>query len=423
MHVSEMKNKYSHLLMYFVVFIPAIVYFAKVSPNAVNVPSLDDFGAILEFLSRYKTTHGIDRFWLLFSQHNEHRIFTSRVIYVTYYSLFGTINFRHIVFLGNFELVLIYVLLLSFAKKIIPRYFFIAALVAGISLFDLCNWENANFAMACVQNYGIFLWLILSLFFYSKPGKGFMYLGLLFQVLCIFSSGNGVVAAGVIALFNVLSLNKTKSVLSIAGLVLFAPMYFIHYTAPSTGHPATDIVKIAVFFFNMLGADIIFEHSAAGVVAGIIKLSLFLLAIPLGKKILERKDAQPVLCIALFVIASIGVTAVFRCNVAGVPPNSSRYMIYPHMLTTLIFILLAARFQDRKLLIPVAIAFTIAVSFAYKINFRWGSDNLAGLHNSMISNEFNFPDKEAARRITNDACRLDIYCIDKFRQLPAAPLK
>src|SRR4051812_42559084 len=102
---------------YGVLSIPAIVYFAIVCQYAVNIPSQDDYGATLDFLCQYKLAHGTDKIWLLFSQHNEHRILSSRIVYVLYNQLSGTINFRHIIILANLQLLLVFVVTVALIRQ------------------------------------------------------------------------------------------------------------------------------------------------------------------------------------------------------------------------------------------------------------------------------------------------------------------
>jgi hypothetical protein len=193
MQFADRKNKtYLDVFGWVIIFIPAFIYLYNVWTYAVNIPSNDDYYAILDFLCRYKNTQGADKFFLLFSLHNEHRILSSRIVYVLYYCIFGHINFRHIIFIDNFQLLLAFCVLLVFIKRCLRRYWFIASFVSGLCFFDLSNWENADFAMAGLQNYGIILWFMLSLLFYSMPGRKYLIAGLLFQIVCIYSSGNGI---------------------------------------------------------------------------------------------------------------------------------------------------------------------------------------------------------------------------------------
>src|SRR5205807_2536586 len=103
------------------IFFPAVIYFNTINKYAVNFPYQDDYNAILEFLCKFKQADIADKFWLLFSQHGQHRIFQARVIYVLYDSIMGKVNFRDLIFIGNLQLVVVYFVFIYFIRKAIPR--------------------------------------------------------------------------------------------------------------------------------------------------------------------------------------------------------------------------------------------------------------------------------------------------------------
>src|ERR1017187_10328490 len=120
---ASITNDYFYNLeKYIFLFLPATVYFYIVNKYAVNIPSQDDYAAILDFLCHYKRAHGIDKFFMLFVQHGEHRILSSRIVYVLYDSIFGNINFRNIIFIGNAQLLFAYSILIIFIKKCLAKY-------------------------------------------------------------------------------------------------------------------------------------------------------------------------------------------------------------------------------------------------------------------------------------------------------------
>ena len=408
------KKEYLEYLKIVVVFIPALVFFLNVWKYAVNVPSSDDYIAILDFLNKYKFANGIEKISLLLSQHNEHRILSSRLVYVIYYSLFNTINFRHLIFIGDIQLVIVFIVLLIFIKRSTPRYWFIASLFAGISLFDICGWENFDFAMGSMQNYGIFLWTCLGIFCYSKSPKVWLVPAVLFQIFCIYSSGNGIVAAAAILFCNVFSGNKTKALLSLIVFLIFTPLYFLHYTTPSTGHPATEAIKIIVYFFSMTGAIFSFDNNTQLLVAGITILTISLFVLPINKKFRIEPTTLPLVGLAFFILASTLLTAVFRCNFAI--PNPSRYQIYPHFFITLVFIFFLKKMENGRFTRLIAILVIVANAVAYNGNYKYGKQNLARLQNSLSSEEFVYPDRATAKAVTAQSCNLKIYCIDNFRQ-------
>src|SRR6266542_1891938 len=102
------KNPVWNYLVNAWIFIPAVMYYAVVSQNVVNIPIMDDYEAILQFLLNFKSASFGEKLALMFSQHAEHRLLFSRIVYVTYYTLFGHVNFKHIIFIADLQLLAIF---------------------------------------------------------------------------------------------------------------------------------------------------------------------------------------------------------------------------------------------------------------------------------------------------------------------------
>lgn len=370
----------------------------------------DDYDAILAYLNNYKTLHGMDKLWELFAQHGEHRILSSRIVYVLYNSLFGAIDFTHIIYLGNLQLIFVYILCIHFIRKAIPRQWFMGSLVAGFCLFDLNNWENADFAMACMQNYGVVLWLFLAIYLYGKSGKAWILPALFIQVLAIYSSGNGMIAMGFVVIYNLLRRDWLRGAVSGLALMVCAPLYFVHYVAPPTGHPSTDVVKVATYFLNVVSAHASFEGQALHIIVGIASVAVFLMVLPVGRRLQIKKEALSLLCISGFIWASMLVAAIFRSNVAGVTPFSSRYMIYPNTLLILIFVFVLYKLKDRKAVTAIAVLFLAGVLCVYNMNMRGGRDGFNAFYKAKMDIKPFYPDTTIAQHILDASCVNGVYC-------------
>lgn len=408
----QLKKQHIEIAKYIIVFLPAIVYFFFLNKYALNIPSQDDYGAILDFLSRWSQAHGWDKFYALFAFHNEHRILSSRIVYALYYTLFGDINFTHIIFIGNIQLIFIFLIVIHFIRQLLPKDWFVAAIIAGLAIFDLNNWENTCFAMACMQNFGIVFLFLLSLYLYSLDGKPFTIMAVIVQILCTYSSGNGIVASGFIVLFNLLNKNKLNSYTSIFALLIFAPLYFHHYNPPPTGHPSKNIPQVALFFFRFIGNHIYFETMLAGVTAGICICIGVAYAI-LNRRAFSNRKFIPLICLAGFLVTTMTLTSVFRSNPEGY--ISSRYLIYPHLLVALLFLFLLIRMPQGNIRNVCLVLFPVTMLIAYKLNFNGGLWPLRDRNALIRDSDYYYPDKQYAKAVTETACKLNIYCIDKHR--------
>lgn len=183
------KLKYAWLL------IPWLLIVRTVAEYTYNIPKLDDYDAILGFMNDFAKADFGTRLQLLFAQHNEHRIFTSRIIYLLQYYITGSVNFKSIIYIGNLQLIPIFILFAYFIKRFVKTMWVVPAIAASLCIFDVAGYDNSGFAMAAIQNYGVVMYFALSLYFYHTKGRHNIWLAPLMQVLCIFSSGNGMVGA------------------------------------------------------------------------------------------------------------------------------------------------------------------------------------------------------------------------------------
>ena len=262
------------------IFLPVIPFFAVVFQNAPNIPIMDDYDAILSFLSKWKLSDWGQRMTLLFAQYNEHRLLYSRLVYVVYYSLFGNVNFRNLIFLADLQLVFIASIAVYFIRKCMQKHWQIISFIAVLCIFDFNTYENGSIAMYGMQNYGVIFLFFLSLFFYSRGGKWIIGAAII-QVLCIFSSGNGMIGALFIALCMAGSGSKLARWISLSVMVFCIPSYFISYEFVSQPNKLPfDIMTVVVYFIRMCGAHFSFDWS---LIWGIVLLIILVLVFPYDK--------------------------------------------------------------------------------------------------------------------------------------------
>ncbi len=408
----DSDKTFSYTIKYTLIFIPAIIYFSFVAQYSLNLPRADDFYAILDFLNKYKLARSFDKLALLFSQHNEHRIFSSRLIYVLDYSIFGVINFKHIIYLNLFILLQIYLLVIHFCKKLSPDLYFVLAFLFGICIFDLNNFENGIFAMSGLQNYGIVLLFLASMYFYGSQQRKLISVAILLQIIAVFSSGNGNIASFFLVLFTILNKDKFKIIASVITFVLAALLYYYHYTHIESGSTSftTDPTKFVPYFLHVIGAHFAYD---LGVPAGCLLLAIAIVVFPVEKGLRIQKNAIPFVCILGFILSSVGVMSVFRGNLPINFSYSSRYLIYPHLMVPIVATLMLIKWPIKKQQLSAII--TIIFIFSYSIDYAEGKMCFEAFFNSLKNEDFGYGDKDAARKITEESCRLNIYCIDKER--------
>lgn len=402
-------NKQTRLSVFNVwLLIPAVPFYAEVLLNARNIPHEDDYDAVLGWIIKWKYAEGWDKLWLLFSQHNEHRIFHSRIIYLLQYFIEGGVNFRSLIIIGDLQLLAIGILCCYFIFKYIPKYKKIVAAIWMLILFDGNTYEAADWAMASIQNYGIIMLFLLSLFFYDRK---LWWLGAVIQCIMIFSSGSGLLGSLIISAFT-FSKSKKSFFVSAGVTLIFGPLYFLNYQQPEIPIPGQfpiDSNKAIDFFIQQAGAHLSFTYSF---VCGIVVLGGILWAFPWRSSC----KINTLMCIAVFVIGSMGTIAIFRGSTVGAQFQTSRYLIYPEMLTAILIAFWAVKLQLHKRLLPISIGVLVFSIWIYSVNYKYGKAGFERIAARCDYYRYWYPwNKAHADSIAVKACDMGIYCIEDNR--------
>ncbi|MDR3713571.1 MAG: hypothetical protein P4L51_12190 [Puia sp.] len=400
----------AHYLLNAWVFIPALFYFMLVGQYAANAPIKDDYDAILVFLTDFSHAHSFfEKAALLFRQHNEHRILSTRLLTVFYYTLTGKANFRNLIFIGDLQLIVIFLVSVHFIRRWIPKYWNFIAFVWGLCIFDPSSYENGAVSMTSLQNFGIVMLFLLTLYFYSLEQRKWLIPAAIFQFLCIFSSGNGIPGALLVAIFTLFSKDKWKIATSFTVLLIFSPLYFYHYVSPAPVAGPKQVIALSTavpYFFQMTGAH--FHFPEYSLFYGIGVVVLLFLCLPYGNKALFSKHLLPLLCLLGFVVVTEGLVALIRSSTQIF--YASRYLIYPHLLAAIVFLLAFRKLMEKNILWTVIILFCGMV-YAYSNNYRYGQ---AGFERESLRAEtldYYYPDKHRAKVIAANACEAGIYCL------------
>jgi hypothetical protein len=419
---EQPKLDFTKYLLNVWIFIPAIIYMVVVNRFIVNIPYQDDYDGVLRFLTDYKAASFGDKLGLLFRQHGEHRILSSRIYSILDAAIFGKVNFKHLVFLGNLQLVIVFGFLVMFIKKAMPKDWKIASFLLGFCIFDLSSYENADFAIAGTVNYGILMLFFASLFFYSYQEKKKTILGALFQVLAIYSSGVGIMTAVFVLLFNIFGKNRLNIIVSAAILLVCAPLYFLHYEKSTAMGMASTPVTAAIiskFFFHLSGAHFGFDYS---IPASLVVFGLLVWVFPMSLKLKFKENTQSLVCIIGFLLGSVSLMALMRSNtvMGEMAAYQSRYLIYSHLLVGLVIVLLIRKLSATKAYWPTVGVLAIVVMVAYKNNYQYGEACLEMTKRRLETYPYYYGDhkeeaNKKAQKIEADACAAGIYCIQDER--------
>lgn len=140
-------------------------YFAFLYQHAMNVPIADDIFDVLQVVTALSQAESASSaFDIFYAQHNEHRTFTSRLIYYGVFKVLGEINFRTLIVIANLSLPLLLGLLLFRVRRHALRYLLVlpaAFIIFQLRAHGIMLWSMAAFAYFYVFLYGFSTLFIL----------------------------------------------------------------------------------------------------------------------------------------------------------------------------------------------------------------------------------------------------------------------
>lgn len=256
-------RKYVYLFLF---FIPLAIYFSWVLYFAVNVPQLDDFDAILQSTKRIQSAESFAQAWnVLINFHNEHRIAYTRFVSLLVSRLNGgPIDLRILILWGNLALAgLAYLFYRSFRTASLPLAYF---LPIPFLLFQLQFFENTFFAMAALQNLGVWCWVGWSLWLLSfdddketvtkhiSRSQRLHFGGAIsMAILATFTSGNGFTVWPIGLVLVLLRRKKRQTIIWLASSLLVFALYFKGFNF-SASQSHNNLWQLLEACFGFMGA-------------------------------------------------------------------------------------------------------------------------------------------------------------------------
>ncbi|HVU53946.1 MAG TPA: hypothetical protein VHD83_02785 [Puia sp.] len=389
--------------------VPVVLFYREVSNNLTNIPVMDDYVIPLEYVIKFSQASFWEKLNMLFAQAQEHRLVPSKLIYVSYYYLTGEINFRVLGLIGDLQLLGVAFAGIHFIKKYAPSAWKLPAFIWVLVVFDLNTYENASMCMNGVGNYGVICYFLLTLYLYDRSDR-WIPLAMLFQFFTIFSNGNGLPAGVFIVLFT-LPQSRRKRIASIVTTCILTVWYLVSYHSVDLPDKTPfTIDRVFVYFIRQSGAHFSFDRSF--ITGWLVLISLACL-IPWRK--LFRQEFRPILCILLFITSTMVLTALFRACYTYARFNTSRYMIYPQMLTGMLCLLVWTRLRTPLQKWIGGSLLLVVMLYAYVGNYQFGRAGLIRTNLRATTRKYWYPQPAEAERIAKEACERNIYCIEDNR--------
>ena len=391
-----------NLLWVFLIFLPIAIYFYFLSEYALNIPKWDDH-ALKAFVLDFQNTKGfIPKLQTFFKQHNEHRIAFDRVFTLIVFWIHGSIEYRWLMWIGNFTLVGVLLIFYKiFQKQKHSLAFFVPI---PLILFQLQLWENTFWGMAAMQNFGIIFFIIGLIYLISSPKRLYFYMALLFAFFVTYTSGNGITAFPICLVLLILQRRFKDSIIFGGVAMLLVFLYFYHYQMPSN-NPSMNgigIGKIIFGFFSFLGSvfDLLLYSSGRIKVTIILGAVLFIICTLIAIYLIfnsnllskQRNLNQPELFILgsfMFLIGTAIVVTYTRISYGDVGLLTSRYKIYSILLLITLYLAIISKLdlmQIKWAAFPLIFAALCLNLLANYLNFK----EVINFRNQLICFEVNW---------------------------------
>lgn len=312
---------------------------------ASNIPKIDDYTDIFRFINRYRDATGwYEKLVLIFEQHTSHRTAFSRLIYTIMYGLFGQINLKILILIGDLStLGIIYLFSEAFRKKESHLYF---GAFSAIFLLNLQSWEGMLWAMTALSNYCVVFFALASISALVSERKGCFPWAVALAFLSSFSQGNGVFIWLIGFVYLVID-GRGRGLGRVSIWAIFASIsmtfYFYNYefmSAPAIGGEHVSIVemlrRVFFWFITFMGSCWVFESGNTQLAA---MIGFFIAVCAIPAFMFLRKRAPALGYFIIFVLMSGAIASYSRSSWLNDSfALSSRYRIYSVYLSAVIFL-------------------------------------------------------------------------------------
>lgn len=396
-----MSKKALTLLISLIILIPIGIYFVAWDYYAINIPKWDDH-ALKAFIVEYVhagTWQG--KLKALFKQHNEHRIALDRFFAWLDFSIFGTLNYRHLMLVGNLLLVAViplwYVLLKNNKKPLF------ALVPVSFIWLTLAFWENMYWGMAAIQNFGVITLMLWTIYLSLQPKPLPFILAIFLGALTISTSAIGILVLPICAFLLFISADRKRSViLAVAGIIGILA-YFWTYKQPDTNPDSrASIFQLAKGYMAFLGSFAesipVKDHFGACVILGIV---LFLVAVSIISATLFRISTKKytvkferitdLFCLGtlLFILGTALIVVYGRAGFGLEGLITSRFKIYSVLLLMVAYLYIVIPIRGSFLSPYITAIIFLAITFNV-FSYHYHLVDAFNLRKYMTTMQFNW---------------------------------
>lgn len=367
---------------------------------AINIPHWDDL-AVRNSLADFLTTDSFsEKIKILFAQHNEHRIFLTRVFALLVYQITDTLDLKLLMLLGNSGLAGIFFIFYRFSCR--TNLELLALVPISFLLFNIGLYENVFWGMASVQNFWVLFLAFVTFYFliygHNKSNKTYFYTAIAFCFFGTFTSSNGVlipIIGTAILLFQKRYRELTIwAVVSVAFLFLY---FFQYHSSPdkTASLPSLSLMIKGMFAVTGNAIDVSFivpnKHLDLSMATGVLLLiliALFSFQVLFKKYDINQRNSDLFLfsCLIFLGITCLGIV-VGRISYGIEVLLTSKYKINSVLILCICYLILLNSLakQKQENFITAAIILSICFNFyTYLAEFQ----SIRYLRHERITDQF-----------------------------------
>jgi hypothetical protein len=413
----------SALLFVFVILRSGII--------GIDFPYWDDYNSVLEFLLKFRNSDIYNKFQLLFSQHNEHRLLWNRILVLTDAYIFGSVHFGRLIFYGNLGWIFTWFLLRPELKRAsVPILMFCAVLFLSLSFYETVFWATAS-----MQNFWVIFWALAGFKTIRSNSSGVQLLGCAAIFLSTFTSVSGVLAVPVACLLLVFRNSFTFQNILICTILLCIPvLYFLEYNSP-LHHLSlyenlfSDPLRSTAYFFRYLGSPLLIVCGYRDwflIPAGVLVFISCLYAL-----VKLRLSNLFLFSLILYTLLSVAALTAGRALMDAPGAIVSRYLVFPFFIWIVLLLSYREIFSKHRITFLHILGISFAICWLSIDYYRFW-DAVSRDRDSRLNGQaclctcqhpfaLNFPHLPEAQRILNEASRVGIFlpCATVFSQCKA----
>jgi hypothetical protein len=232
-------------------FIIAFAWMSFIVNNSANMPIMDDYDSILEFLISFKNSDSISRLRLMFSTHNEHPLLFSNIVVLFSSLSFGQINFIYLIVLAN---AIVFIFFMALVNEVAQENIDPPILAFSLLFFNLCAGTVLIWPMAALQHFSsvTLAFFTIKYFCQNRGGGGKNNLRYPLLYLASFSGGANIFILPVVFLC-IFGKRDLKEVVRFSLNSLMIVGIFLYFRSKGGEQVDFDFVEMIKFFFLFLG--------------------------------------------------------------------------------------------------------------------------------------------------------------------------